>query len=74
MSDRALAVIEAGSDLALLCRGDFAEMEAVAAVMPSLQGGSLARFRRACAAIGQQQPLDVAEAEACVASVLHGRA
>jgi len=74
MPERALAVIAAGSDLALLCRGDAAELEAVAAVVPRLQGLALARFERACAAIGPAQALDVAEAEACVAEVLRASA
>jgi len=74
MPERALAVIAAGSDLALLCRGDAAELEAVAAVVPQLQGLGLARFERACAAIGPAQALDVAEAEACVAEVLRASA
>jgi beta-N-acetylhexosaminidase len=70
MPERAQAVLRAGSDLALLCGGDVAEMEAVAARLPTLTGVSLARFERACAAIGQQEALDVAAAEAWVDQVL----
>jgi beta-N-acetylhexosaminidase len=74
MPQRAQAVLRAGSDVALLCAGDVAEAEAVAAIVPALEGRSLARFKRACAAIGQQQPLDVAAAEACLAEVLRADA
>jgi beta-N-acetylhexosaminidase len=74
MPERAQAVLRAGSDLALLCGGDVAEMEAVAAVVPPLEGVARARFERACAAIGPPQALDVAEAEACVAEVLRADA
>jgi len=74
MPERALAVLAAGSDLALLCRGDAAELEAVAAAVPPLKGPALARFERACAAIGRAQALDVAAAEACVAEVLRAGA
>jgi len=49
-------------------------MEAVASVVPPIAAGSLARFRRAWAAIGPPQVLDVAEAEACLAEVLRAGA
>jgi len=74
LPERAQAVLRARSDLALLCGGDFAEIEAVAAVVPALAGRSLARFQRACAASGQPQALDVAAAEACLAEVLRADA
>jgi beta-N-acetylhexosaminidase len=74
MPQRVEAVLRAGSDVALLCAGDFAEMEAVAAIVPALAGRALVRFERACAAIGQQQALDVAAAEACLAEVLRADA
>ena len=70
MPERAKAALDAGSDLALLCGGNFAEMEDVAAVVPALEGRSLQRFERACAAMALPQALDVAEAEACLAEVL----
>jgi beta-N-acetylhexosaminidase len=74
MPQRAQAVLRAGSDVALLCSGDIAETEAVAAVIPALEGRSLLRFKRAWAAIGQQQVLDLAAAEACLAEVLRADA
>jgi beta-N-acetylhexosaminidase len=68
--DRAAAVIGAGSDLALHCGGDLAEMEAVAAGVPALTGPSLQRFKRCIAVTRQSQKLDVAAAEAAIAMVL----
>ena len=71
---RAQAVLAAGSDVALLCSGNLADAEAVAAVTPRLAGAALARFERACAVIRQQpQPFDEAEAIACLAEVCVGR-
>jgi beta-N-acetylhexosaminidase len=73
-AERAAAVIAAGSDLVLACNGGLAETEAVAAVAPKLEGQARARFDRACAVFRQQQPFEVAEAEASLAEVLHGTA
>ena len=72
--ERARAVLAAGSDVALLCSGELAETEALAAAVPPLQGPALARYRRACAVIGQQQPFDAAEAQACLAGLLRAGA
>jgi beta-N-acetylhexosaminidase len=74
MPERAQAVLRAGSDLALLCAGDCSDMEAVAAVVPTLGGRARARFERACAAICEPQALDEAEAEACLVEVLRADA
>ena len=71
VAERAAAVIAAGSDVVLACNGGLEETEAVAAVAPALAGRALARFERARAVFGQQQPFEVAEAEACIAEVLH---
>ena len=71
VAERAAAVIAAGSDVVLACNGGLAETEAVAAVVPPLAGRALARFERARAVFRQQQPFEVAEAEACIAEVLH---
>jgi beta-N-acetylhexosaminidase len=70
VAERAAAVIAAGSDLVLACNGGLAETEAVAAAAPPLQGHARARFDRACAVFRQQQPFELAEAEACLAEVL----
>ena len=74
IGDRAKAVIEAGSDVALVCSGDLADTEAVADVVPALEGAALRRFERARAVFGQQQPFDVAEAEAGLALALRTHA
>lgn len=63
-AERAAAVLAAGSDIALACSGDLAEMEAVAAAVPRLEGAAQARFARASAVLRQQAAFDVAEAEA----------
>jgi beta-N-acetylhexosaminidase len=70
-AERAAAVLAAGSDIVLACSGDFAEIESVAGIAPRLAGASLGRFERARAVFGQQQPFEVAEAEAKLAEVLH---
>jgi beta-N-acetylhexosaminidase len=70
IAERAEAVLAAGSDIALLCSGNLSETVSVARVAPPLQGAALRRFERARAVIGQQQPFDSGEAEACVAAAL----
>jgi beta-N-acetylhexosaminidase len=74
IAERARAVTDAGSDLALVCSGDCRDTEAVAAAVPALAGPALARFERACAVFRQQQPLDVAEAEQGLARALRASA
>jgi len=54
-AERTAAVLDAGSDLALHCSGNLAEMREVALASPSLSGLALARFERACA-ITQRSP------------------
>jgi len=73
-AERAAGVLKAGSDLVLACNGGLAESESVALVAPTLQGAALARYERARAVLRQQQPFEVAEAEACVAEVLRAAA
>jgi beta-N-acetylhexosaminidase len=71
VAERARAVLDACSDAVLACNGGLAESEAVASVAPALQGASLVRFERARrVSERQQQPLEVATAEACLAEVL----
>lgn len=67
---RAEAVLAAGCDLALLCSGELADTEAVAAVVPELDGTALGRFERAHTTIGSPQAFDIAEAENCLAQAL----
>ena len=70
VAERARAVLSAGCDLALLCSGNLADTEAVAAVAPQLGGAALARFERAHATIGRRQSFDIVEAEGCLAQAL----
>lgn len=70
-TERTRAVIEAGSDLALHCNGDMAEMRAVAGAAPVLAGAALARFERAVAVTqGQRQAYDRARAEAVLEALM----
>lgn len=62
MRARAEAVIAAGSDLALHCNGDIAEMRAAAEGVAPLQGRAAERFERACSCIGPIEPYDREEA------------
>jgi beta-N-acetylhexosaminidase len=71
VAERARAVFAAGSDVVLACNGGLEETESIAAVAPALTGRARARFERARAVFRQQQPFEVAEAEACLAEVLH---
>ena len=71
VADKAAAVIAAGCDVVLACNGGLEETEAVANVAPKLVGRALQRFERARAVLAQQQPFELAEAEACLAEVLH---
>ena len=69
--DRTRAVLEAGSDLALHCNGDLAEMQQVAAAAPVLAGPALQRFERAVAVTrNPRQPYDRASAEAALDRLL----
>jgi beta-N-acetylhexosaminidase len=70
VAERAAAVIASGSDVVLACNGGLAETEAVAAVAPKLVGRALQRFERARAVFRQQQPFEVATAEAWLSEVL----
>ncbi len=71
---RARSVIAAGSDVALHCNGDLAEMEAAAANVPQLTGEAVWRFAACLACIGEEpEPLDdraLASAEDSLAAAL----
>lgn len=54
---RAEAVLHAGSDVALHCNGNLAEMREVAAAVPRLEGHSLRRFQEAIAVTRRQTRL-----------------
>jgi beta-N-acetylhexosaminidase len=66
LRSRAEAVIQAGSDLALHCNGNRAEMREVVEGVPVLEGQALQRLERARAAIGGGGAVDIAEAEAAL--------
>ncbi len=68
--ERAMAVIAAGSDVALHCSGNFTEMQAVAAGVPALSGRALERFAACIAVTRRLEPFDLAEAEAALAEVV----
>ena len=68
--ERAAAVIRAGSDAALHCGGDIAEMEAVAAGVPVLQGAALRRFTDCIDLTRRTTAFDQAGAEAALADVI----
>jgi beta-N-acetylhexosaminidase len=70
VAERASDVLAAGCDLALVCSGNLADTEAVAAVAPRLEGAALARYERARAVIARRQSFDIAEAENCLAQAL----
>ena len=74
MRTRAQAVIAAGSDVALHCNGELAEMQAAAEGVPVLKGAARRRFMAALAILKKQQPFDQAGAEAVLARVLTGTA
>lgn len=67
---RAEAVIAAGSDVALHCNGDLAEMLEAADGVPELSGPALERFSAAWARTGRAEPFDVADAVASLSRVL----
>ena len=70
MRSRALAVIAAGSDVALHCNGDLSEMQAAASGVPSLAGAALKRFAAALAVTEIVEPFDQLSAETVLAGVL----
>jgi beta-N-acetylhexosaminidase len=71
LRERTRAVIAAGSDLALHCNGDLAEMRQVAEAAPVLAGRARARFERALALTGRAaEPFDQGEAEAALRGAL----
>lgn len=61
MTQRARAVIEAGSDVALHCNGAMNEMVQVAANVPELSGKALGRVAAAAAAARQAKPVELAD-------------
>lgn len=70
MAERAKAVLDAGSDVALLCSGNLEDTKAVAEVTPALAGHALNRLLVASAVFRQQpQAFDVSLAELALAEI-----
>lgn len=70
MVERAKAVIDAGSDLALHCNGLLAEMAEVAAGVPELSGAALRRFEAAIRVTQANEPIDIERAEGLLTCVM----
>lgn len=70
MRARAAAVIAAGSDVALHCNGDIAEMRAAAEGVPQLEGAAKQRFARAFAVTRKRQEFDAAGARDMLAQIM----
>ena len=68
--ERARAVISAGSDVALHCSGDMAEMRAAAEGAPQLGGRAQERFAACVAVTRQHEPFAAEAAESALAEVL----
>jgi beta-N-acetylhexosaminidase len=68
--ENAVATLAAGCDLVLHCNGVLAEMEAVAASSPSLEGRALTRLEAALAVLQRSEPFEQHVAEAAIARVL----
>lgn len=69
--ERTRAVLAAGSDLALHCNGDMAEMREVAAAAPALAGRALQRFEEAVDVVEQPgQPVDNSRVETLLQRLL----
>ena len=70
LTERARAVIAAGSDVALHCNGVLEEMRAVAAGVPRMADAALARLERAQSVFRERQELDSLLAEARLTEAL----
>ncbi len=70
MQERARSVLAAGSDIALHCNGDFAEMDAAVSGARVLEGDALRRFVAAGRVIGNQEPFDRQRAEMALSDLL----
>ncbi|MGE0769337.1 MAG: beta-N-acetylhexosaminidase [Hyphomicrobiaceae bacterium] len=70
-AERTRAVLDAGTDLALHCSGNFDEMREVAEAAPRLAGRSLERFERALAVAKRPaEPFDEAAARAMLTAIV----
>lgn len=69
MRQRAESVLAAGSDVALHCNGDMAEMRAAAEGVNALEGAAKARFERAFAVTRKREDFDREDAERQLAAL-----
>lgn len=74
LSERTARSIAAGCDIALHCKGDLAEMQAVAAAAGRMGTASRKRAEAALARRQTPDPVDIAALEADLASILQGSA
>ena len=74
LADRTAAARAAGCDIALHCKGDLAEMQAVAAAAGRMDSASLARAAAALAWRKTPDAVDIAALEDDLAKVLQGSA
>ena len=74
LADRTAAARAAGCDIALHCKGDLAEMQAVAAAAGRMDSASLARAAAALAWRKTPDAVDIAALEDDLAKVLQGNA
>lgn len=72
LASRAAAARAAGCDIALHCKGDLAEMEAVAAVAGTLDAASRGRAAAALALRRSPDPVDIAALEDDLVAILRG--
>jgi beta-N-acetylhexosaminidase len=72
IGERTRAAIAAGCDVVLHCNGDMAEMEAVAAAVPTLVGKAERRAAAALAAKRKPVPIDPDQARRTFASLMSG--
>jgi beta-N-acetylhexosaminidase len=70
LAERAARAIAAGCDIALHCKGDLSEMQAVAAAAGAMGPATHARAQAALAARRNPDPVDIARLEADLAMIL----
>ncbi len=70
LADRAALSLSAGCDIALHCKGDLAEMQAVAAAAGAMRPDTQARAQAALAARRTPDQVDIAALEADLATIL----
>lgn len=74
LGERTARALAAGCDIALHCKGDMAEMQAVAAAAGTLRDDSRIRAQAALARRRLPEPVDIAALEADLSLILEGRA